>query len=172
MGYSMSRQKILIHRQAFQELCGSSSCHTWEMFSVPADHTYDLSFAVCRGLPPLMAYFQVAGALDSSIVFWVGNIQIVRCPRAAPPTCGIALVLSCCLINLWQREESFNKRKHTQSSGGLWDALDSLSAEAAAPQMCKNYLEAFILWLKLFMDVATNADVFIYCLVNEHDRCC
>lgn len=43
-----------------------------EKFSgVPADHTYDLSFAVHRGLPPLMLYFQVAGALDSSIVFWV-----------------------------------------------------------------------------------------------------
>lgn len=36
---------------------------------VPADHTCDASFAVCRGLPPPVAYFQVAGALDSSTVF-------------------------------------------------------------------------------------------------------
>lgn len=38
---------------------------------VPADRTCDFSFAVHMGLPPPMAYFQVAGALDSSIAFWV-----------------------------------------------------------------------------------------------------
>lgn len=81
----------------FRNCVGAHVAILGKFSGVPADHTYDLSFAVRRGLPPLMAYFQVAGALDSSIVFWVRNIQIVRCPRDAPPTCGIALVLSCCL---------------------------------------------------------------------------
>lgn len=39
--------------------------------NVSAGHTSDLPFAVRRGLPPSMDYFQVVGALDTFIVFWV-----------------------------------------------------------------------------------------------------
>lgn len=39
--------------------------------NVSAGHTSDLPFAVPRSLPPPMGYFQVVGALDSFVVFWV-----------------------------------------------------------------------------------------------------
>ena len=39
--------------------------------NISARHTFDLPFAVPRGLPPPVAYFQVIGALHSFIVFWV-----------------------------------------------------------------------------------------------------
>lgn len=39
--------------------------------NVSAGHMSDLPFAVSRGLPHPMAYFQVVGTLGSFIVCWV-----------------------------------------------------------------------------------------------------
>lgn len=82
-------------QQAFQELCGSSCCHTWEKFRCSCWSHMWLDFSVCRGLPP-MAYFQVAGPWDSSIVFWHKTFKLYAV-REVHHSRGIALVLSCCL---------------------------------------------------------------------------
>lgn len=78
--------------------------------------THDFSFAVCRGLPPPMGYLQVAGTLDKQhcvLVMKHSNCMLSKRCTTHLWHCFSPFLLS--LINFWEREGRFNKRKHAKA---------------------------------------------------------